>query len=353
MTEAATVKSAAHLWRARHDEGLTSAEQQEFDHWLASDQANREAFLESEILWENLAQLDFADAIPAEDTALSEAKFDFAAWLRSFFEPLYGFGGRAIAATVAIALVGGAVFLTMPSGLDGNDTASAVTQYATAEGQSQRIRLPDGSTILLKSSSTIEVEYSDGLRQVRLASGSALFDVANDPARPFVASSQFAQVIVTGTNFVMTLRNDGLEVKVREGSVDVAPADLDPAALEQSMRTSLIAGEAIWTGDGREVFALEATSASDQVSRAIPAAQVTTATPQQEPRTYRSAPLSQVVDDLNRVPGVSIRLDPSAADLTVSGTFQGDDPMGVLSTIEAALPVTISQVQGHTVIKRK
>ncbi|MEM1052086.1 MAG: FecR domain-containing protein [Pseudomonadota bacterium] len=352
MNEPTSAKSAAHLWRARHNEGLTAIERLEFDQWLASDQAHREAFLESEVLWEALSQVDFSDANPTATIAPGTLSEGPSTRLRTLFEPLLDWGGQAIAATVAIVLVGSVVFLAIQSDFGGDDAAGAITRYATSARQSQQINLPDGSRILLDASSILEVDYSDGLRRAKLTLGSALFDVAKDSERPFVVGSKYAQVIVTGTNFATALRDSGLEVKVREGSVDVVPADLDPGTIERSMRYSLAAGEAIWTDDGREVLPLERSSAPTLVNQSTSPVRTTATAMRLEPRTYRSAPLSQIVADLNGAPGVSIRLDPAAAGLTISGTFQGDDPASILATIEAALPVTISETQGQIIITR-
>jgi transmembrane sensor len=95
--------------------------------------------------------------------------------------------------------------------------------FATAPAQQREIRLPDGTTMLLNTSSKATVFYSLRERQVYLAHGEASFNVAHDPDRPFlVRAGHNHRLQATGTRFdVRVITPDTVELIVAEGQVTV------------------------------------------------------------------------------------------------------------------------------------
>ena len=75
-------------------------------------------------------------------------------------------------------------------------------------GQPRALVLQDGSQVTLDTSSSIRVEESDSRRVVRLLAGRARFQVARDPARPFIVRAGGQQVIALGTVFTVTSEAD-------------------------------------------------------------------------------------------------------------------------------------------------
>jgi transmembrane sensor len=93
--------------------------------------------------------------------------------------------------------------------------------YATGFGEQRFVRLEDGSGVTLNTASSIEVEFSQGHRVIRLVQGEALFDVAHDTARPFDVYSGKTILRAVGTRFDVDARAERTTVTVVEGVVSL------------------------------------------------------------------------------------------------------------------------------------
>ena len=71
------------------------------------------------------------------------------------------------------------------------------------QGGQELVRLDDGSRVSLNTDSRIAILYSDGERRVRLDRGEAMFEVARNPARPFVVIAGNKSVTAIGTSFIV------------------------------------------------------------------------------------------------------------------------------------------------------
>jgi transmembrane sensor len=70
-------------------------------------------------------------------------------------------------------------------------------------GEQRLIVLADGSRMTLNTSTEARVRLTDSQRTVTVKHGEALFEVAKDAGRPFVVSVSDAQVVATGTAFLV------------------------------------------------------------------------------------------------------------------------------------------------------
>ena len=70
--------------------------------------------------------------------------------------------------------------------------------YATDIGERRSLTLADGSTVDLNARASIRIEFSKSERRVELLNGQVLFQVAQDPRRPFIVRSGNATVRVIG-----------------------------------------------------------------------------------------------------------------------------------------------------------
>lgn len=95
------------------------------------------------------------------------------------------------------------------------------TTLTTRLGEVSRRRLADGSVATISTDSAIAVALERRQRRVTLAKGEAWFQVAKDPARPFVVTAGQVRVRAVGTAFSVRLRPDGADVLVTEGVVEV------------------------------------------------------------------------------------------------------------------------------------
>ncbi|MGA7540065.1 MAG: FecR domain-containing protein [Steroidobacteraceae bacterium] len=94
--------------------------------------------------------------------------------------------------------------------------------YATGVGARRSIVLPDGSKVLLDSKSRLRVSYTAATRNVELLQGQALFEVVENPHRPFLVHAGDALVRDVGTVFDVNRIGGGTIVTVVEGRVAVA-----------------------------------------------------------------------------------------------------------------------------------
>jgi transmembrane sensor len=294
MTEDANEPSprdAAIDWLMRCNEGpLTRVERAELAAWLEDD-AHRAAFEDICAMYGRLTTMDFA-----------------AAPMRRRRAP-----GRLLAgAATAAALVAAALVLF----LDDLSLAFRADHYAGA-GETKQVTLPDGSRLELDARSGVALHFGAGERRLTLLEGEAWFQVAPDPARPFVVEAGGGAVTALGTAFDVALRNGRAEVTVGEHSVAVASG-----------------GRRVIVGEGER--SAYAPGAGAEAPRKTDVARATSW--RQHALIFENAPLDEVVATLSRYRrGHVLFADPSLRARRVSGVFGSHDPREALEEIEAAL----------------
>lgn len=90
----------------------------------------------------------------------------------------------------------------------------------TGASQWHHMTLPDGTAVHVDARSKVEVAYTDGERIVHVYEGSAVFDVAKDAARPFIARTHLVDAMAVGTRFGVAI-DPGVTTTVSEGVVKV------------------------------------------------------------------------------------------------------------------------------------
>ncbi len=117
---------------------------------------------------------------------------------------------------------GGMLAAASVVGAVGYGALSLKGRVTTAKGDIRRAPLADGSAVTLNTDTTIRASFDGRMRRVDLLRGEALFDVAKDPARPFVVVAGDVRVRAVGTSFTVRTHADGeVGVIVREGVVEV------------------------------------------------------------------------------------------------------------------------------------
>lgn len=104
---------------------------------------------------------------------------------------------------------------------------NSLNTLSTANGQTFRLRLPDGSVVWLNAGSSLTysanlIRQSDGKRHVTL-SGEAYFEIAKNKEHPFVVQSGTQLIEVLGTKFNVNAYPDepAITTTLMEGSVKV------------------------------------------------------------------------------------------------------------------------------------
>ena len=104
----------------------------------------------------------------------------------------------------------------------------ALMEVSTDRGEIQEVVLPDGTTILLNSSSRVVFPSRfTGSERTIIFEGEGLFQVSSDESHPFIVKSGHCFVKVLGTRFNLeSYKNEGFaEVALYEGSVQFGYQD--------------------------------------------------------------------------------------------------------------------------------
>lgn len=93
--------------------------------------------------------------------------------------------------------------------------------YTTRHGEQRLVRLDDGSRVAMNSDTRLSVALTARERRVRLERGEAYFEVARNPALPFIVVAGDSQVTALGTAFVVRYEPTRVAVTLVEGKVAV------------------------------------------------------------------------------------------------------------------------------------
>lgn len=203
---ASAAEAEAAAWLARlHGPDREAGTDAGLKAWLKNDTANQNAFERATEIW---------DMIPGAIAQRPPARTPPPVPRRRLLVAAF--------AVLVLALIGGTIGLV-----------SRAPVYATPVGGQQVIVLDDGTRVSLNTDSRLAVLYSAGERRVRLDQGEALFEVAHNPARPFIVEAGGEEVRALGTVFLVRRHPDAtMAVTLLQGRVQVsrgAPlAVLDP-----------------------------------------------------------------------------------------------------------------------------
>ena len=137
-----------------------------------------------------------------------------------------------LVAAAVVAVVGLGVWQAVASTRgDGGSagTTAATREFTTGPGETEMVRLSDGSVIRLGPESRLATAWPANLpegaaREVSLE-GEAFFAVTSDPARPFRVVTDAGTAEVLGTRFHLAADAEELSVAVIEGRVALAGPD--------------------------------------------------------------------------------------------------------------------------------
>ncbi|CAM3734333.1 FecR domain-containing protein [Pseudomonas wadenswilerensis] len=195
--------------------------------------------------------------------------------------------------------------------------------------------LPDGSQLLLAAESSLRIEYSNGVRQVRLLHGNVYFDVARERLRPFLISTRLGEVQVLGTAFSVSDRGGEIQIAVARGRVEVRGLREGSQVLQAGERISLDA-------QGRLL-----------PLRADPHATASLQHWQRGWWSFTDAPLVEVIAELNAYALQPVTLAADAAQLHLTGSFPSDQPEMLLQTLPKILPVSLVQHGQQRTLQRR
>jgi transmembrane sensor len=292
---------AAIEWQLCLDSGTVSAEQQHaFAQWLA-------AHPEHARVWQQLNGLDIrlasAAAQPARQALLLSARNN---------------GVRRLAGTAFGLLLSGALLLGLLA--QQRPLGDYLADAYTARGEQRELQLSDRSRVHLNSASAVDIEFSDIQRTIRLRSGEILVQTAHGDNRPFVVLTEHGSLRALGTRFLVRREGDGTRLTVLQSAVAAHPAD---ATNERIIE----AGEQVLMQRQRLGGVLPAPLSAAAWSHGMLVAD--------------NLRLSDLLDALGEYRSGYLDLDPSLADLRISGSFPLHDSDKALAALPPSLPVRI------------
>lgn len=332
-----------------------------FNEWLRTSPVHVRAYLQVTALWEDaeLLQLDAAELEVLAQKITSEGNVvplrpaetrspavatgtTSSATTPALQTPVRPVRRRvAIAACTALlsAIVGFAVWTRADHGVI----------YVTETGEQRTVTLVDGSVVQLNSRSRLRVSFSQQLRRVELIDGQALFEVAKNPARPFVVVSGNTSVQAVGTQFDVYRKSTGTVVTVLEGRVAVSEdAARIPASVFASPRPSNQDSATAGRGPvlicaGERIVVTPTAMLSPQPTDVEAAIAWT-----QKKLVFDTTPLSEVVAEFNRHSRVQLILDSAALDdIRISGVFTSTGADNLVQFLQQRFDVTATTVDGQ------
>lgn len=205
--------------------------------------------------------------------------------------------------------------------------------------------LPDGSHVELKRGTEMEIGFSAEIRRVKLRSGEAHFSVVKDAARPFIVEANGIEVRAVGTAFSVGLSSHDLAVLVTAGRVAVAQIDV----VQAEGRTELTAGQ-------RAVVRLDAHSQVEALS----VSEMTSAQTSQHLAwrvsrlEFSATPLAEAIALFNQKAESRLVLDPTLADLRLSGSLRADDIEALLLLLREEFAVSAEpDATGQILLRRR
>jgi transmembrane sensor len=237
------IRRQAATWIIRRDAGFTAQEQDEFFEWLSADPRHAEAYASLQAIFRRLDVM-----VEWRPLHAREPNPDLLAAPRARFRR-----GRALAwlgGLAAVLAVGCGLWFARPAVPSSPPVRLAAGDAARS---AERHTLEDGSVVVLNRGAQVLVRFEPGRRVLDLVMGEAYFQVAEDPARPFVVRVGGTAVTAVGTEFNIALSAQRLEVLVTKGRVRVDPpapagsvADASPLPDERT----LDAGQALVVAAG-------------------------------------------------------------------------------------------------------
>ena len=325
-------EQAALEWVVRHDRGLTAADERAFAAWLEADASHRGLFQEFGGTWTLMRQ---APPLSATGTSQMPRAAELTSSVRrsrtSFWVPL------AAAAALTLAY------------FQWQRHAPIAEPMATEIGTSRQWELADGSRVRLNTDSVLVTDFTTKERRVRLQRGEAFFEVAKNPARPFIVEAAGVTVRAVGTAFNVRLGPEDVDVLVTEGKVRVGTvvpptATARPSLAEISAHQRVVVSRAVASAPA---------PVAPPVAR-VPADEVARRLAWQDGRLdFFDTPLGEMVAEFNRYNRHQLAIvDPELAALRFGGAFRPDDRAGFVRALRQNFGVQVEERENQTLLRR-
>lgn len=318
--------SEAAAWAARID-AAPDAQDNELEAWLGSNPRHAGALLRAQAALVALGGSHTSQDVAANDEIEREP-----GETHSTGRWRWRVAGSLAAAAAALAL------FVAPSGQ--SDGIQDPKEYVTQLGETKQVALEDGSSVAIDSITTLEVEYSQDRRLIRLSNGRALFRASDDPARPF-------QVVVGD----LTITDIGTEFQVFDnaatGMIDVVVTEGEILIESPNGQTRLVNGQRIR-------FDYAAGVPGQPVKQSLSQSDVSREIAWREGRLdLNGETLEEAVAQLNRSNRIQIEVaSDTLAGEELYGSFRMNDPLGFAQAAGVSVGAEVNETDGLITISR-
>lgn len=308
---------AAAEWAVRLDAGaLTADEQVELNAWLAGNARHRGALLHWQAALLDTQRLAALAGHQQPFVARTRWNLHGARNPRTHYSRPASRRWFIAASVMALTVAGGGAWWTL----------RRTGVYVTDVGEIRRIPLADGSSMVLNTATEATVTFDQVRREIKLGTGEGLFQVAKDPARPFVVRAGHVSVRAVGTVFSVRSLDQRIDVTVTEGVVELLD---DGGGSEGRVIRRVAANESATVMEARQVVDVQSIR-PDEAERRLAWRDGMLA--------FGGETLTTAVEEINRHNHRRVVIDDvDLAGRRVDGLFRANDPDGFAGTIAAAL----------------
>jgi transmembrane sensor len=333
--------------------GLSLDEALQFQQWQDLSEANREKFDQLQQIWKDgLAdyilykeadenkgweslQGRMGNTLSKEPAATTEpAATEETADTRQEAIVIDGAFGKRVPMIKRLMAVAAVVLVAVGAGWWYLSGKTSSIMYETAADEQKKIALSDGSTIVLKPQTRIQLagNYNKSSRTVILSGGEAYFEVSHQEQLPFIVDMDAASIKDIGTSFTVQKTKDSITVVVFSGKVAFTKKETGESR-ELSAGNSLC----LYTGTHRfgEIRSSDAAGSRNSLQ-------------------FDNSPLSEVITVLQKATGKRIRLNDSLiAQKKLTAQLDGESFDNDLKIICSSLNLYYTQKNGEYILKNK
>jgi transmembrane sensor len=309
--------------------GTIDVREEEVREWLESDPQRPRDFNEIAETWEALDSIagspQVTDVLDRyRPNRISEGK----RWC-------FAQGRLGMAALAASLLVGVGLALLMFR------HESQPVLYKTSPAELSVAVLADGSTMHLNAKSEVQVDYSEGIRNVVLVDGEATFRVEHDTSRPFIVVVNGISVRAVGTEFNVRREDSNITVCVLEGVVEVTGSPGRPSN-EPAWRQRLPHGRVLTVDRTTSALAVEIDTSEFARIRGWQVGRL----------SFQNEPLHSVVDAINRNTnnGPVVIADEALRDLPVNMNFDVSQARNFVSALLLGFPIEAEYLENGQIL---
>ena len=337
------VEAEALAWIAQlNGDDVSEKDLAAFREWVNRSPAHQKEIKELSELWTGLNVLTVMDEPIRQADKLSKQLRKNRArqhWKRQILLP-----ALSVAAILAIVVVAPTVLSRNDVPISYEAQLNVPLIFKTAKGEHQTHSLEDGSVITLNTDSYLEVDFTEGQRDIRLLKGEALFSVAHDEQRPFLVFANDGIVRAVGTEFSVHITDLAMEVIVSEGSVELStlkPTKPATSTTEAPPNVAKVASLGIIkAGHSAQIKNAQASIAN--VSDEMIDAELSWRVGRLD---FMGEGLEEALAEYTRYTDVNIKIiDPELKKIRLGGSFPTNEPDLFLKNLEVSFGIKVEKV---------